>query len=471
MKKFMDDGFLLRTRTAYDLFHEVAKDMPIYDFHCHLEAREIYENQPFRNLGHLMLGGDHYKWRAMAANGVPEELIRGDGDDYEKFLAYAGTLRYAPGSPLYHWTHLELRRAFGIEETLNKQTAPDIWKKAGRMLEEEAFHPRGLMQRFDVRLAATTDSPMDDLAYHERLAQDDSFPVTVVPAFRPDKLLHIERGGFVEQVALLGRVAAKDTLGFDGMIEALAARVDFFHARGARISDHALDTVPYAPPSFTIAREAFRKAMAGEALTEADIQTYQTCVLVSLARMYQEHGWVMQYHIGALRNVNPRMFAQYGADVGFDSMTDAPVMANLAKLLAAIDQDSGLPKTILYNLNPADNAAVAAMCGSFQGGGIPGKIQWGSAWWFNDTQEGMREQITTLASYGLLGRFVGMLTDSRSFLSYPRHEYFRRILCDVIGGWVEDGELPEDRKALKKLVRGICYENAEQYFGIDLKAK
>lgn len=468
MKPFMDEHFLLKTPTAQKLYHEAAEPMPIYDYHCHLSAREIWENVRFRNLGHLMLGGDHYKWRAMLWGGVAEANIRGAGSDWDKFYAYASTLKYAIGNPLYHWTHLELRRVFGIEEILDKQSAASIWERANALLATDAYRCRALIRRFDVRLIGTTDSPLDDLSYHQKLAADQSFPVRVVPSFRPDGLIHIDRAGFAGQVRQLAAVCGMEIDGFDSLVRALESRVQYFHEQGARISDHALDQVPYGPPSLSIAREALGKVMRGEPVGQGEIQSYKTCVLLALARMYQSRGWVMQYHIGAMRNNNRRMFEAYGPDVGFDSMDDLPVAHTLSRLLSLLEEKGCLPKTILYSLNPKDNLTLATLAGNFQGDGIPGKIQLGSAWWFNDTLEGMRDQLRALASVGLLGRFVGMLTDSRSFISYPRHEYFRRILCDLFGDWVEAGEYPNDPKTLKKMIRGICYDNAVRYFGIPL---
>lgn len=468
MKEFMDKDFLLSTDTARKLY-KTARDMPIFDYHCHLSPREIYENIQFRNIGHLMLGGDHYKWRAMRANGAPEALCCAGGDDWEKFLAFAGTLKYAIGNPLYHWTHLELRRVFGITDVLTEKSAKAIWNKANAMLQTDDFRCRRLIEKFNVKVICTTDDPCDDLAYHKLLAQDRSFEVRVLPAFRPDKAVRIEEPGFVQYVTQLGRLTGKGALNLQDMLASLEARVDYFHEVGARVSDHGLDTVPYAEPDYALAQEAYRKALSGEALSPLERDTYKTCVLRSLGRMYAARGWVMQYHIGALRNNNTRMLQRLGADVGCDSSADAPVAANLARLLDVLERENALPKTILYCLNPRENYTLATMTGNFQTGGVPGKIQFGAGWWFADQKPGMIDQMTALATQGLLGRFVGMLTDSRSFISYTRHEYFRRILCDMIGRWVEEGEYPADMDTLKQLVRGICYENAVEYFGIDVR--
>ena len=468
MKEFMDKDFLLSTDTARKLY-KTARDMPIFDYHCHLSPREIYENIQFRNIGHLMLGGDHYKWRAMRANGVPEALCCAAGDDWEKFLAFAGTLKYAIGNPLYHWTHLELRRVFGITDVLTEKSAKVIWDKANAMLQTDDFRCRRLIEKFNVKVICTTDDPCDDLHYHKLLAQDRSFKVRVLPAFRPDKAVRIEDPGFVQYVTQLGRLTGKGALNLQDMLASLEARVAYFHETGARVSDHGLDTVPYAEPDYALAQEAYRKALSGEALSPLERDAYKTCVLRSLGRMYAARGWVMQYHIGALRNNNTRMLQRLGADVGCDSSADAPVAANLARLLDVLERENALPKTILYCLNPRENYTLATMTGNFQTGGVPGKIQFGAGWWFADQKPGMIDQMTALATQGLLGRFVGMLTDSRSFISYTRHEYFRRILCDMIGRWVEEGEYPADMDTLKQLVRGICYENAVEYFGIDVR--
>ena len=468
MKEFMGPDFMLDNETAKELY-KVAETMPIYDYHCHLNPREIYENKQFRSVTELMLGGDHYKWRAMLSNGAPERCIRGDASDFEKFFAFASMLKYAIGNPLYHWTHLELQRVFGITEILNEESAKRIFEQCNQMLATEEFRCRRLIERFNVKVVCTTDDPCDDLQYHKLLAADKDFKVKVLPAWRPDKAINIDKGGFVEYMGKLARVSGVNTLNLADMMKALETRLDYFHACGARVSDHGLDTVPYAPPSHTIAGEAYRKAMSGQPLTELEINTYKTYVLVELGRMYKERGWTMQYHMGAMRNNNQRMFETYGPDTGFDSINDLLIANNLSNLLRVQDYEGNLPKTILYSLNPRDNYVLGTMIGNFQGDEIPGKIQLGSGWWFNDQRDGMIEQMKALANLGLLGRFVGMLTDSRSFISYPRHEYFRRILCNLLGTWVENGEYPADMDALKEIVRGICYENAVKYFGIDVE--
>lgn len=467
MKKFMDADFLLENDVAKKLYHDYAENMPIYDYHCHIPPAQIAENHKFANIGELMLGGDHYKWRVMLSNGVDDKYIRGDASWLEKWKAFAASLKYCVGNPMYHWTHLELRRVFGIEDILNEDTAEDIWNRANALLEKDEFRCRGLIEKFGVKVVCTTDDPVDDLRYHKEIAaQNNSFKV--YPAWRPDKLLNIDRAGFAAYMDTLSRVSGVACQSIENVLKALEIRLDYFNACGARVSDHALDTVPYAKPDMDKADAALRKGLAGEALTREEVEVYKTTLLVKLGAMYKARGWVQQYHIGAMRNNNPRMFEKYGADVGFDSIDDTCIAENLTRLMADQEREDNLPKTILYCLNPKDNYVIGTMLGNFQGDGIPGKIQFGSGWWFCDQQFGMVEQMKALASLGLLGRFVGMLTDSRSFISYTRHEYFRRILCNLIGKWVENGEYPEDYMVLGEIVQGICYNNAVKYFGMDV---
>lgn len=467
MKKFMDADFLLENDVAKKLYHDYAENMPIYDYHCHIPPAQIAENHKFANIGELMLGGDHYKWRVMLSNGVDDKYIRGDASWLEKWKAFAASLKYCVGNPMYHWTHLELRRVFGIEDILNEDTAEDIWNRANALLEKDEFRCRGLIEKFGVKVVCTTDDPVDDLRYHKEIAaQNNSFKV--YPAWRPDKLLNIDRAGFAAYMDTLSRVSGVACQSIENVLRALEIRLDYFNACGARVSDHALDTVPYAKPDMDKADAALRKGLDGEALTREEVEVYKTTLLVKLGAMYKARGWVQQYHIGAMRNNNPRMFEKYGADVGFDSIDDTCIAENLTRLMADQEREDNLPKTILYCLNPKDNYVIGTMLGNFQGDGIPGKIQFGSGWWFCDQQFGMVEQMKALASLGLLGRFVGMLTDSRSFISYTRHEYFRRILCNLIGKWVENGEYPEDYKVLGEIVQGICYNNAVKYFGMDV---
>ncbi len=467
MKKFMDADFLLENDVAKKLYHDYAEKMPIYDYHCHIPPAQIAENHKFANIGELMLGGDHYKWRVMFSNGIDDKFCRGEGTWLEKWKAFASSLKYCVGNPMYHWTHLELQRVFGIYDILNEDTAEDIWNRANALLEKEEYRCHGLIEKFGVKLICTTDDPIDDLRYHKEIAaQNNSFKV--YPAWRPDKLLNIDRGGFVEYMQTLSEVSgvACDTI--ENVLKALKIRLDYFHACGARVSDHALDTVPYAVTDAAKAEAALKKGLAGETLTQKEVDEYKTYLLVKLGGMYNELGWVQQYHVGAMRNNNPRMFKKYGADVGFDSINDTCIAENLSHLMAEQEKEDKLPKTILYCLNPKDNYVMGTMLGNFQDGRTAGKIQFGSGWWFCDQQFGMIDQMNALASLGLLGRFVGMLTDSRSFISYTRHEYFRRILCNLIGKWVENGEYPEDYKTLGAIVEGICYNNAVAYFGMDV---
>ncbi|MBO7385994.1 MAG: glucuronate isomerase [Clostridia bacterium] len=465
MKQFMDEDFLLSTPTARTLYHDFAEKMPIIDYHCHLVPKEIAENKPFRNITHLFLGGDHYKWRFMASMGVDDTFIRGDGDEYEKFLCYARCISMAIGNPLYHWTHLELKRVFGISEPLTEKTAPMIWEKCNALLATPDFLPRRLIERFDVRVVCTTDDPVDTLEYHEMLAKDESFKVKVLPTFRPDKAVKIDLDGFKEYIQKLSAVSGIKIETVDDVVKALRNRAEFFAAHGCRISDHALDTVPYTENSFEKAQAALIKALNGEKPDACEVDAYRTYLMIGLGKIYHDLDWAQQYHMNAQRNNNGPIYRKYGADVGFDSISDEMISAKLNKLLNAQEENGCLPRTILYTLNPAANYILGTAIGNFQTqGGIAGKMQFGSAWWFCAQKDGMYEHMRTLAALGALSAFVGMLTDSRSFVSYPRHEYFRRILCDMIGQWVENGEYPCDMEALKKIVQGICYENAEKYF-------
>jgi len=465
MKKFLDENFLLTNQTAIDLYHDVAKDMPIIDYHCHLNPQEIYENKRYQNLTEIWLKGDHYKWRVMRANGIEERLITGDADDYEKFLAYAKTVPITIGNPLYHWSHLELRRYFGIEELLNEENAATIWQKANTLLQQADFGARDLIQKSNVKVVVTTDDPVDSLAYHRKIKELPDFDVAVLPSFRPDKALEINRDTFLDWVCKLAEASGQTIDNYDQFLSALESRVHFFHSVGGRISDHALDDVPFRETTKEEATAIFEKALRHKSVSLEEEKKYKTYTLLFLGRLYHELGWAMQFHINAARNNNKRMFQRIGPDTGYDSINDSLIAQPLCGLLNALEAHNSLPKTILYSLNPKDNHMLATLIGSFQGGGIAGKMQFGSAWWFNDTKEGMIQQIKVLADCGLLSRFVGMLTDSRSFLSYTRHEYFRRILCNVIGEWVEQGEFPDDRELLRTILQNICYVNAKDYFG------
>jgi len=460
----MDEDFLLLNDTAVRLYHDYAKDMPIYDYHCHLNPKEIWENKQYNNITELWLYGDHYKWRAMRANGIEEKYITGDADDFEKFKKWASTVPYTIGNPLYHWTHLELQRYFGIYELLNEETAETIWNKANEMLKQEDFTPRGLIKKSNVKLVGTTDDPLDDLRYHEKIKTLDDFDTKVVPTFRPDKGLDINKDTFKDWVNRLEEIRGKEINSFEEYLDALEERINYFHERGCRLSDHSFEYVPYRQAHSEKLNEIFSKGRNQENISLEEEEAFKTAVMVFLGKQYAKLGWAMQLHIGAMRNNNTRMFRQLGPDTGFDSIHDHNIAYNLSRFLDALDVENALPRTILYTLNPKDNYVLAAMTGNFQGDGIPGKIQFGSAWWFNDQKDGMEEQMKVLANIGLLSRFIGMLTDSRSFLSYTRHEYFRRILCNIIGEWAENGEVPKDMDFLGKIVQDICFNNAKNYF-------
>jgi glucuronate isomerase len=469
MSGFMQEDFLLSGEFARRLYHEFAAGQPIFDYHCHLPPQQIAEDYRFKNLYDIWLKGDHYKWRAMRANGVPEALITGNGSDREKFAAWASTVPDTIGNPLYHWTHLELRRPFGITDTLlSSETAEEIWSRCNALLAQDAFSARGIMQQMNVKMAGTTDDPVDDLRYHRLLAEDASFTVKILPGWRPDKALNLEAGGFCDYLQKLAAVSDTDIVRFDDLRQALSRRLDHFAAHGCKIADHALDIVLYADADEATLDGILARRLAGKSPNELEIAQFKTAVLVWLGAQYAQRGWVQQYHIGALRNANSRQFARLGPDVGYDSVNDAPIAVPLARLLDAQHRKDALPKTILYCLNPRDNEVIATMAGNFQGEGAPGKMQFGSAWWFNDQKDGMTRQLTQLAQMGMLSRFVGMLTDSRSFLSYTRHEYFRRLLCETIGGWVDNGEAPADLNLLGKMVENICFNNARDYFAVEL---
>ncbi|MEH7362277.1 MULTISPECIES: glucuronate isomerase [Priestia] len=464
MKKFMDDHFLLTNETAAHLYNTYAKDMPIIDYHCHLNPQEVYENKQFKTLTNVWLDGDHYKWRLMRANGIEEEKITGSASDYEKFLAWAKTVPMTIGNPLYHWTHLELKRFFDIDEILNEQTAPFIWEKANEKLRSGKFGARDLITRSNVKVICTTDDPTDSLEYHMKLRDVQGFETQVLPSFRPDKGLEINQEGFKSWIAKLQDCSNRSIHTYDDLLKALESRARFFHSMGGRLSDHALNKMVYTKTSKEEVSEIFLKALRGEGVSTEEESKYKSNTLIFLGKLYNELGWAMQFHLHALRNNNTKMFRQLGPDTGYDSMYDGQVAEPLVQLLDQMDVQNSLPKTILYSLNPKDNYVLASIIGSFQGDGIPGKLQLGTAWWFNDQREGMLEQMKALSNIGLFSRFIGMLTDSRSFLSYTRHEYFRRLVCSLIGTWVEEGEVPNDQQLLEQIVKGICYENAKDYF-------
>ncbi|MFL0448623.1 glucuronate isomerase [Bacillus altitudinis] len=463
MKAFLDEQFLLNSQTAEKLYHEFAKNLPIIDYHCHLSPKEIYENKTFQNITEAWLYGDHYKWRAMRANGIPETHITGDASDYEKFLAWAKTVPMTIGNPLYHWTHLELRRYFDVEELLNEESADIIWKKVNEKLQGDGFGARDFIVKSNVETVVTTDDPVDSLIYHQQL-REEGFSVQVLPGFRPDKALDITNDLFIEYVHQLAEVSSIQIESYQDFIKALHMRIDFFHEQGCLISDHAINEMTYEDTTEEEATIIFHKRMSGHPLTEKEKVQFKTHTFIELGQAYAQRGWAMQLHINALRNNNYKMFERLGPDTGYDAMNDEDIAKPLCRVLDRLEQAHALPKTILYSLNPRDNVVISTIAGSFQDGKTPGKMQHGTAWWFNDTKQGMTEQMMALSSIGLISRFIGMLTDSRSFLSYTRHEYFRRLLCDIIGDWVEKGEAPNDLNLLGGMVKGISYENAKQYF-------
>jgi glucuronate isomerase len=469
MKKFMDKDFMLSTPTAQHLFHDYAEKMPILDYHCHINPQEIAEDRKFDNITQVWLGGDHYKWRQMRTNGIEEKYITGDAPDREKFQKYAETLEMAIGNPLYHWSHLELQRYFGYYGTLNGDTAEEVWNLANSKLHEDSMTVRNLIRQSNVTLICTTDDPADSLEWHQKIKDDPTFDVQVLPAWRPDKIMNVEKPTFAPYIAKLSKVSGVDVNSYDTMMKALRARMDFFDTLGCKVSDHALEYVMYKPAAKEEVEKIFEKALNGQAVTKEEGDKFRTAFLQEIAGEYVKHGWVMQLHYGAIRDQNTDMFEKLGPDTGYDAINAYDSSIEMGQFLNALKKAGSLPKTIIYSLNPTANATIGALIGCFQDSDAVMKVQQGAAWWFNDHNEGMRAQMTSLANLSLLGNFNGMLTDSRSFLSYPRHEYFRRILCDLIGGWVENGEYPDDEKALKKIVQGISYNNAVRYFGFNLK--
>ncbi|MGM0674790.1 MAG: glucuronate isomerase [Spirochaetota bacterium] len=469
MKGFLTDDFILETDTARRLYHDYAASMPIFDFHCHLPPQSIAEDRRYENLTDIWLRGDHYKWRAMRTNGVPERRITGAAEDYDKFLAFAETVPHTIGNPIYHWTHMELKRPFGIDElVLGPDTADSVWQQTKEMLGKPGFSTRGILDQMNVKVICTTDDPIDDLRYHEHIASDPTASVVVRPAFRPDKAFHAEDPvRYNEYLDKLEQASGTSIKGYEDLLAALRTRIDFFHQHGCRVSDHALQTAVFDENAEAVAPEVFSKLRAGRAVSTQELNAFMTGVILFLGREYAKRGWVLQLHLGALRNNNTRLFEKLGPDTGFDSMADEPMAAPLSRLLNALDVTEELPKTVLYILNPRDNEMIASMIGNFQDGSVPGKIQFGSAWWFNDQKDGMERHLTAVANMSLLRRFVGMLTDSRSFLSFPRHEYFRRILCNLIGGWAERGEAPRDMDLLGNMVQDISWNNARNFFALE----
>ena len=471
MKPFLTEDFLLQTQTARALYHDFAENMPIFDYHCHLPVEEIAADKTFENLTDIWLRGDHYKWRAMRANGIAERLITGDASDFEKFQAWAATVPNTLRNPLYHWTHLELKRYFGVSgKLLNPETAEEIYTGCSARLREGDFSTRRILERMNVKVVCTTDDPTDTLEHHLRLKADRTFPVKVLPAFRPDKALGVESPkDFNKWVGRLEASAGLAINSFDSFLEAIRRRHDFFHQAGCRLSDHGIEHPFAVDCTAKDVNNAFQKARQGKKPTPAEALKYKSAVMLELARMDAEKGWTQQFHFGALRSVNTKARAALGPDTGYDTIGDFELARTLARFLDRLERDGQLAKTILYVMNPRDNEVVATAIGCFQDGSLPGKMQFGSAWWFNDQKDGIERQINTLSNMGLLSRFVGMLTDSRSFLSYPRHEYFRRVLCNLLGNDVENGELPDDMELLGNMVKDICFRNAEAYFGIHVE--
>ena len=465
MKAFMNKDFLLETETARTLYHEYAAKMPILDYHCHISPREIAEDQRFENITQVWLGGDHYKWRQMRSNGIEEKYITGNASDREKFQKWAQTLEKAIGNPLYHWSHLELQRYFGYYGALNGETAEEVWNLCNAKLQEDGMSARNLIRQSNVTLVCTTDDPVDSLEWHEKIAADESFEVQVLPAWRPDKAMNLEKTDYLEYLKKLEVVSGVKIDSFASLIEALRIRMDYFAEHGCSVSDHGLEYVMYAPASEEEIEAIFAKRLRGEAVSRADELQFKTAYMVALGREYHKKNWVMQLHYGVKRDNNGMIFGKLGPDAGIDCINNYAPSSEMADYLNALAITDELPKTILYSLNPTDNAAIGTIIGCFQSEEARGKIQQGSAWWFNDNKQGMIEQMTSLANLGLLGNFIGMLTDSRSFLSYTRHEYFRRIMCNLIGGWVENGEYPADEKVLGRMVQDISYNNAVRYFG------
>lgn len=467
---FLNDNFLLENQTAIELYHRYAEKAPILDYHCHLNPAEIAEDKQYRNITEVWLGGDHYKWRAMRANGIDERYITGDAEDKEKFIKWAETISQCIGNPLFQWTNLELRRYFGIDEPLTPQTAEKIWDTCNELLKTKDFTARSLIRRSNVKALCTTDDPVDDLSSHIALARDKSFDVKVLPTFRPDKAINIEKAWFVDYIKKLSDVSGVQIKGIEDVKSALLKRLEFFHSVGCRISDHALDPFVYSDVEMSNCEaspaSAFEKAMSGQSLTKYEISLYKSEILLFLGRQYARLGWAMQIHMDVMRNNNTRMMNLLGPDTGFDAIGDWNTASDLCRFLDKLDVTDELPKTILYSLNPSKNEILETIAGCFQRGPVRGKIQFGSAWWFNDQKDGMEKQLIALANLGLVSNFVGMLTDSRSFLSYTRHEYFRRILCNLLGKWVDNGEAPRDMSLLGKMVEDICYNNACSYFAL-----
>ena len=471
MKQFLDENFLLKTKTAQRLYHEYAKDMPVIDYHCHLSPQQIADDVQFGSLSQAWLYGDHYKWRAMRANGVQEDYVTGNKSDWEKFQKWAETVPYTLRNPLYHWTHLELQRYFDIDTILNGDTAKKIYDECTAKLQTPAYSVRNLLRKMNVKLVCTTDDPIDSLEYHQKI-KDDGFEIPILPAFRPDNAMTVNSAekfnGYIKKLEAVTNIVVSS---FDDFLFALQNRHDFFASMGCNVSDHGLEEIYAEDFTGSEIDSIFNKIHGGKELNEAEQRKFKSAMLIHFAEWDWEKGWIQQFHLGALRNNNSRMMQTLGPDTGWDSIGDFSQGRALAKFLDKLDSNNKLAKTIVYNLNPADNELMATMIGNFNDGSSAGKVQWGSAWWFLDQKDGMTKQINTLSNMGLLSRFIGMLTDSRSFLSFPRHEYFRRILCDLFGDEIENGELPNDLAWVGKLIQDICYNNSVNYFNWQLDKK
>ncbi len=464
MKPFMDKDFLLQNDVAKELYHNHAAKMPVFDYHCHINPKEIAEDRQFKNITEIWLAGDHYKWRAMRTNGVDERYCTGDASDYEKFEKWAETVPNTLRNPLYHWTHLELRRFFNEERLLSPSTAKGIWEECNAKLQTPEYSCRGIIKMANVHTICTTDDPVDSLEYH-RAIKADGFETQVLPAWRPDKAMAVENSKVYNQyIDKLEEAADENIRTFSDLMDALDNRHQFFHDNGCRLSDHGVETVLAEDYSEAEIEKIFAKVRGGSDLSKEEVRKFQSAMLYEFGIMDHSRGWTQQFHIGALRNNNTRLFKRLGTDVGFDSIADLEIARPLSRLLDRLDMENKLSQTILYNLNPKDNEMIGTMIGNFQDGSVPGKMQFGSGWWFLDQKDGMEKQMNALSNLGLLSRFVGMLTDSRSFLSYTRHEYFRRTLCNLLGKDVENGEIPYDMDLLGKMVENICFNNAKEYF-------
>ena len=468
MKKFMDKDFLLQTETAQKLYFDYAANTPILDYHCHINPQEIYEDRQFENITQVWLGGDHYKWRYMRSCGVDEQFITGGAPDKEKFLKWAEVLGKAIGSPLFHWSHLELQKYFGYKGVLNKRTAEEVWDLCNKRLSEPDMTVRNIIRQSNVTLICTTDDPIDSLEWHKKIANDPEFTVQVLPAWRPDKAMNIEKVTYKDYITQLSDVSGIQIASFADLCKALSIRMDFFASMGCSVSDHALEYVMYVPASDEEIESIFAKRMSGESVTREEELKFKTAFMLFVGKEYAKRNWVLQLHYGCKRDNNTPMFEKLGPDTGYDCINNYAPSSEMADYLNALESCGNLPKTIIYSLNPNDNQAIGTILGCFQDSSVVAKIQQGSAWWFNDHKTGMQDQMISLANLGNLSGFVGMLTDSRSFLSYARHDYFRRIMCNLIGGWVENGEFPDDYETLEEIVKGICYYNAVKYFGFNL---